>query len=76
MRETYPVILVVYDAQTGVGYWLYMQAHFAGGRAQSVTSRTATVHIPATNVLDETAIGRFAAAKAAIQEQTRGARHE
>lgn len=27
MGETYPVILVVYDAQADVEYWLYVQAH-------------------------------------------------
>src|SRR4051812_43211611 len=26
--ETFPVILVVYDAQADVAYWLYVQGHF------------------------------------------------
>jgi hypothetical protein len=76
MAETYPVILVVYDAQADVGYWLYVQAHFASGRARAGASRTVTVQIPAANVLDEAAVRRFAAAKAAIQRQTEGVRHE
>jgi hypothetical protein len=76
MAETYPVILVVYDARADVGYWLYVQAHFASGRVRAGASRTVTVHIPVANVLDEAAIRRFAAAKAAVQTQTRGVRHE
>ena len=76
MCETYPVILVVYDARADVGYWLYVQAHFADGRIPAGASRTVTVHIPAASVLDEAAVRRFAAAKAAIQRQTKGVRHE
>jgi len=75
LRETYPVILVVYDVRADVGYWLYVQAHFAPGRARVGASRTVTVAIPAANVLDEAAVRRFAAAKAAIQRQTKGVRH-
>lgn len=71
LAETYPVILVVYDAQADVGYWLYVQAHFADRRIRVGTSATVTAPIPATNVLDEAAIRRFAAAKAAIQRQKR-----
>lgn len=74
--ETYPVILVVYDARADVAYWLYVQAHFPPGRGRARRRRKVTVHIPAANVLDEAAIRRFAAAKAAIQRQTKGVRHE
>jgi hypothetical protein len=76
MSETYPVILVVYDARADVGYWLYIQAHFTGERARVGSGKTVTVRIPMVHVLDEAAIRRFAAAKAAIQRQTKGARHE
>jgi hypothetical protein len=76
LDETYPVILVVYDARADVGYWLYVQAHFSHARSRLGTSQTLTVHIPAANVLDEAAIQRFAAAKAAIQRQIKGVRHE
>ena len=75
MRDTFPVILVLYDAQADVGYWLYVQAHFAPGGARIGTGQTVTVHIPVANVVDEAAVRRFAAAKAAIQEQTKGVRH-
>jgi hypothetical protein len=76
LGETYPVILVVYDAQADVGYWLYVQAHYAPGRARVGVGQTVTVHIPTTNVLDEAAVRQFAAAKAAIQRQMKGVRHE
>ena len=76
MEETYPVIMVVYDARADVGYWLYAQAQFAAEMAQIRARRKVTAYIRAANVLDEAAIRRFAAAKAAIQRQTRGVRHE
>jgi hypothetical protein len=74
--ETFPVILVVYDAPADRAYWLYVQAHFEGKKGlASGRGKSVTVHIPAVNVLDEDAIRRFAAAKAAVQAQTRGVRH-
>jgi hypothetical protein len=76
LGETYPVVLVVYDAREDVAYWLYVQAHFAAGRAPAGRRQTVTARIPTANVLDEAAIRRFAAAKAAIGRQTKGARHE
>jgi hypothetical protein len=76
MTETYPVILVVYDARADRAYWLYVQASFADGRIRRGASQTVTVRIPVTNMLDESAIQKFAAAKAAIQRQMKEVRHE
>jgi hypothetical protein len=71
--ETYPVILVVYDAKGDVAYWLYVQAHLAAQQKRRPRrGQTITVHIPAVNVFDEIAIRHFAAAKAAIQRQAKG----
>jgi Domain of unknown function (DUF4365) len=75
MKETFPVILVLYDARADLAYWLYVQAHFAGRQGDIGAGQTVTVHIPATNLLDEGAIRRFAAAKAAIQKQVEGVPH-
>jgi hypothetical protein len=75
LDETYPVILIVFDAQAEVAYWLYVQAHFAGPKATMGRGTTVTIHIPAANVLDENAIRRFAAAKAAIHKQTKEVQH-
>ena len=76
LAETYPVILIVYDAQADLAYWLYVQAHFASQREPAGAGQKVTVRIPAVNVLDEAAVRLFAAAKAAIQRQTREVRHE
>lgn len=74
--ETFPVILVIYDAQADVAYWLYVQAHFEARQGlPSGHAKSVTVHIPTANVLDEAAIRHFAAAKAAVQAQTKWVRH-
>lgn len=74
--QTFPVVLVVYDTRAEVAYWLYLQARYPRGRGLPKTAgATVTVHIPTANVLNEDAIRRFAAAKAAIQQQTREVRH-
>jgi hypothetical protein len=70
--ETFPVILAVYDAQADVAYWLYVQAHFAGNRGLPARRKHVTVHLLRANVLDEDAVRQFAAAKAAVQRQTKG----
>jgi hypothetical protein len=55
---------------------LYIQAHFEETKGTSPRpGKSVTVHIPVTNVLNEDAIRRFAAAKAAVQVQTKGVRH-
>jgi Domain of unknown function (DUF4365) len=75
LEQTFPVILVVYDAQADIAYWLYVQAHFVPGAARMGTGRTVTVHVPTENVLNEAAVRRFAAAKEAIQRQVEGVQH-
>jgi hypothetical protein len=76
MSRTFPVILVAYDARADVGYWLYVQAHFAALKGDLGAGQTVTIHIPVANVLDQAAIRRFAAAKAAIKSQIGGVHHE
>ena len=75
LGETYPVIMVVYDAQADVGYWLYVQAHFAGKTRRIHSKPFHTVQLPVANVVNTDAIRRFAQAKAAIQAQMRGVKH-
>jgi Domain of unknown function (DUF4365) len=75
LAETYPVILIVYDAQADVAFWLYIQTRFERIKLSLGTStKSVTVHIPLTNVVNEAAIHHFAAAKAAVQAQTKGVR--
>jgi hypothetical protein len=62
LNENQPVILILYDAQEDKGYWLYVQEYFrqVQWKTRTVATTTVTVHIPAGNVLDETAIRLFA----------------
>ncbi len=76
LLETFPVVLIVYDAQADCAYWLYVQAHFQGNSGLlAKRTKFITVHLPLANVLDEQAVRRFAAAKAFVQAQTKGVRH-
>ena len=72
LGETFPVILVVYDAQADRGYWLYIQEQIE--RKKSLP-KSVTIYIPVANVLAEDSIRNFAAAKAAVQAQRKGVRH-
>lgn len=77
LRETMPVILIVYDVQSDVAYWLYIQAYFARqpdfdlGKA----GRRVTVHIPRANVVDEAAMRKFAEFRDRILAQVKGVVH-
>jgi hypothetical protein len=74
--ETFPVILVIYDAKADRAYWLYVQSHFERSTGSPAShGKFVAVHIPIANVLDEEAIRHFAEAKAAVQAQTKGVRH-
>ena len=61
LREPLPVILVIYDAQADVAYWLYLQPYFEGqpGFALSRVGRTVTVRVPMTNRIDRISVRRF-----------------
>ena len=62
VNEPMPVILIVYDAVQDRSYWLHVQEYFRGRdwAARIEMTTTVTVHVPAANVLDETAIRLFA----------------
>lgn len=62
LNEGEPVILVLYDAQQDTAYWLYVQDYFRRihWAARAAAATTVTVHVPASNVLDEAAIRLFA----------------
>jgi hypothetical protein len=62
LKEEEPVILIHYDAQEDKAYWLYIQEYFRQVQSQRRANKatTVTVHIPASNILDEAAIRLFA----------------
>jgi len=56
-RERLPVFLVLYDASRDRAYWLDIQAMQTS--APAVPAASVTVRIPATQLLDETAVGQM-----------------
>ena len=75
LGETFPVILVVYDAPVERGYWFYVQEYFERMGPPAHGRKSVTVHIPIENVLSKDSIRQFAAAKVAVQAQTKGVKH-
>lgn len=62
LKEPMPCILIVYDAQLDVAYWLYLQAYFENwqGFDLSQVRETITVRLPKVHIVDREAIKRFA----------------
>ncbi len=58
LNEAMPVILVIYDAASDRAWWLWLQRSLRnlGERLQA----SVTAHVPLANLLDESAIRRFA----------------
>jgi hypothetical protein len=77
LLELMPVILVVYDAQGDLAYWLYVQAHFEKLPDFDVNAAGAqlTVRIPRTNIVDQAAMRKFAEYRDAVLTQTEGVVH-
>lgn len=59
LNEPLPVILVCYDAQRDIAYWLHVQDYFRKRSWERRSGGTVTVPIPATNILDEPAVRQF-----------------
>jgi hypothetical protein len=64
LEKLLPVILIVYDAQSDVAYWLYVQAYFASQASFSLerVGDRASIRVPRANVVNQAAIrvfGRF-----------------
>jgi Domain of unknown function (DUF4365) len=77
LEHPMPVILVVYDAGADLAYWLYVQAHFerrSGVKPRKGTT-SLTVRVPRANVLDRTAVRRFARFRDQVMAQTIGKIH-
>jgi hypothetical protein len=62
LGQLMPVILIVYDAPKNVAYWLYVQSHFRKRQDFNLfaAGKTITVPMATANVVDRTAIRKFA----------------
>jgi Domain of unknown function (DUF4365) len=74
LSENLPYILVLYDAQANVGYWLYIQEFFAQQIDFDLAKigKTITVHLKIENQVSPEAIHQFAQYKSKIIQQMRG----
>ncbi len=67
--EIMPVILILYDVQNDRAFWLYIQKYVKSANFKMVaTQGTATLHIPAENVLDADAVKQFRVYKQTVRE--------
>ncbi len=74
LKEPMPCILVVYDAQTDVAYWVYVQAYFENLESFDLAQAgdTVTIHLRKENAIDQTAIRAFARYKDNVLNQVHG----
>ena len=77
LAETMPVLLILYDAQGDVAYWLYVQAYFAQQPdfRLAAAGETITVHLKRDRIVNENAIRAFARFKESIARQIQGVSH-
>lgn len=74
LKEPMPCILIVYDAQADVAYWMYLQAYFENLIDFDLTQAgaTVTVHLPMGNLIDQSAIRAFARYRNDVLNQVQG----
>lgn len=74
LNEEQPVILIVYDAQSDAAYWLYIQAYFENHPKLNLSNipATITVYLARRNVVNETAMRKFAHFRDSVKLQQRG----
>jgi hypothetical protein len=67
LNEDMPVILIVYDAQADVAYWLHLRSHLASEASGYILKArgTTTVYLPLANRLDPAAVRSIAQLKTA-----------
>jgi hypothetical protein len=78
LAQPTPVILVVYDARKDIAYWLYVQSHFRQREGFNLftAGKTITVPMPTANVVNPTAMRKFARFRDRVVEQTREVVHD
>jgi Domain of unknown function (DUF4365) len=74
LQEPMPWILIVYDAQANLAYWLYIQAYFERQFGFNLTQggETVTVYLLTGNILSQEAIHQFARYKENVLTQVQG----
>jgi hypothetical protein len=78
LAELSPVILIVYDAQKDVAFWLYVQSYFRRLENFSLftAGRTVTVRVPTANVVTPAAVRRFGRFRDRVIAQQREVVHD
>jgi hypothetical protein len=74
LQEPMPWILIVYDAQDNLAYWLYVQSYFERqfGFDLAQVGETVTVYLPTSNILNQEAVRQFAQYKRNVLTQVQG----
>jgi hypothetical protein len=68
LQEAMPYVLIFYDAQLEVAYWLYIQATLSGLNLSQL-GNTHTVYLEKQNILDVASVRLFATYKRQIFQQ-------
>lgn len=71
LNEVLPFILVVYDAQDDVAYWVYLQAYFQSlsDFDLRIVGETVTIHLNKANLINTDAVRQFVQFKADVLRQ-------
>ena len=71
LGERYPVILIIYDAQDDVAYWVYVQDYARNVQAVplELVGATMTVHLHRSQIVNSDAVRQFAIYKAQVSLQ-------
>jgi hypothetical protein len=74
LNEPMPVLLMLFDVQNEVAYWVYLQAYFeqSGISLESINQKTLTVHLDKKNIVDTDAIKKWREYKNNILSQLEG----
>jgi len=77
LGERFPVILIVYDAQRDIAFWVYIQSYFERRPEPNLAlvGKTLTIHLNASDVVHTDAVRKFARFKAQVLDQVRGVEH-
>lgn len=78
LQEWMPVILVIYDANDNVAYWIYLQAYFQEQNGFDIAhvGQTMTVYINRSDLIHQDAIRQFARYKIRVLDQVQGVKHD